>query len=301
MEFIDKKGRRDWAHSILQSFLNRCLDCNPYPADLYEALKSDTEPDTTINPNQETTYKRLLIGILDDSCKGEGYPSGIGRCCYCMRTIRASETHSTLEHIIPNKTSKIEDYEKYFSVSSNLERDQRVMVYRELFLSRHKKTAPPFPHNVAYENLVASCDGSLPKGSTQHLCCNNPRGDQFVPPFLFMNDIHQEFIYNSQRGTVTWKKNSQIDKRVRAQVINDILNLNCGILRMIRMIWSFLAENGQDCEISPSKKKWVIDTLYQRCDETDKEEILNFNYDNYWSLLEEYRYFNDKNKFSYPL
>jgi len=34
----------------------------------------------------------------------------------------------------------------------------------------------PFPHFIAYENLVASCNGYIPdEGKAK--CCNNKRGD----------------------------------------------------------------------------------------------------------------------------
>lgn len=295
MEYIDKKKGKKWAHPLLLSFLNRCQKYSPYPADLYDTMKSDVDPDTNANPGRESTYKRLLTGILDESNGG----AGIGHCCYCMRTISASGTHSTLEHVIPNKTPDQKEYNRYYSVPSNLEKDEHVMVFKEVFLSRHKASAPPFPHNVAYENLVASCDGCLPKGSLQHICCNNPRGDHYIPPFMFMSNIHDEFVYKAESGLVIWKSNPHLDRRERTRVVNNELNLNCDILRMIRRIWCFLAENDLDCVLPQEERRRIIDTLRPRFPlGNDRELIQNFVQDQYWLLLEDYRYFNDKNKFS---
>lgn len=301
MEFIDKNRGKRWAHPILKSFLDRCRIHSSYPKDLYDAMKSDIDPDAGVNPDRETTYRRLLAGILSESSEGEGLPSGVGHCCYCMRTINASDSHSTLEHVIPNKIKSLAEYRTYFSVASRLESDEHVMVYRDVFLNRHKGTCPPFPHNVAYENLVASCDGLFPNVDEvggQHICCNNYRGDRAIPPFLFMENIHREFIYKSQSGNVIWKGNPNISSREEKRIVDEVLNLNCDHLRMVRMIWSFLAENRMDCHLTAGERRWVIDSLLQRCHEKDKELINNFRSENYWALLDEYRYFNDKSKFS---
>lgn len=294
MDFIDKSKGKNWAHPILKAFLARCASRTPYPADLYDAMKSDIEPDHDLNPTQESTYRRLLSGILCESAGREGNP----HCCYCMRTLSVSGGHSTLEHVIPNKVPDQNAYNSYFNVPSLLESDRHVMVFRDVFQNRHKGIAPPFPHTIAYENLVASCDGSIPKGSTQHICCNNCRGDQYIPPFMFMRNISQEFVYKSQTGRVIWKGNSFINKRECMRVVTDVLNLNCNCLRIIRMIWFHLAGKGLDCNLSKDEKTRVIDTISAQCNEMDRDVLWNFKNDNYWSLLSEYKYFNDIKKFS---
>ncbi|MBR3413115.1 MAG: hypothetical protein IKG81_10560 [Bacteroidales bacterium] len=300
MEFVDKKIGVKWAHPLLKSFLDRCSQCDPYPSNLYDAMKADVDTDMTANPKQETTYKRLLIGILDESHNGLTLPSGEGCCCYCMRTIKANDTHSTLEHVIPNKTPDAKTYSTYYDVPSELVKDENVMVFKEVFIRRHKKTSPPFPHNVAYENLVASCDGSLPKGSKNHLCCNNPRGDEYMPPFIFMKNIHQEFKYRPTTGYVVWKDNPHVSSRERMSVVNQRLNLNDAILRMIRMLWYYLALNQMDCRLTNAQRRMVIDSFRPHCPPLDKEMLQNFMDDDYWSLLEEYQYFNNVAVFDNP-
>lgn len=104
-----------------------------------------------------------------------------------------------------------------------------------------------------------------------------------------MKNIHNEFIYKSKSGNVIWKNNPYVDKKECRHVVNDVLNLNYGALRMIRIIWSFLSEKGMGCNLPEEERRKVIDSLLQYCDERDKEQVLNFKNDNYWSLLEEYR------------
>lgn len=77
----------------------------------------------------------------------------------------------------------------------------------------------------------------------------------------------------------------------------DILNLNCLELVTIRRIWFFLAAMQSDCATA-NRDHVILDltedenlTLYEL------NMLQNFWYDNYWCLLEEYRYFNDIDKF----
>ena len=54
-----------------------------------------------------------------------------------------------------------------------------------------------------------------------------------------------------------------------------------------------------DCNLEAPEKRRVIDTLRPQCSSIDKEFIQNFlENENYWTLLEEYRYFNDVTKFT---
>lgn len=299
MEFVDRTKGKDRAHRLLKGFLDRCLNMNPYPEDLYDAMKHDVESDVTLNPQGKFTYNLLLEWILEESrLDGDNLQEGEGHCCYCMRRIKASGTHSTLEHVIPKTVEKLEDYLKYYEATSELEDDERIMALKTQFFTKYHKRALPCPHNAAYENLVASCDGSLPKGSKNHKCCNGPRGDKLIPPMMFMPNIHSEMKYKKETGRVIWAENPDVDKRERARIINDVLCLNDDILKMIRFIWCYLSEKGWDCNMPEDERRRVIDTLRPKCSVMDKDVIQDFWQDNYWDLLDEYRYFNDVTKFS---
>lgn len=299
MEFIDKTIGVQRAHLLLKAFLDRCLGKNPYPQNLYDEMKNDVEPDTKINPGQKSTYRLLLEWILEEShLNGDGFHNDEGYCCYCMRKINAGSIHSTIEHVIPKTVDNIETYQKYFQIHSKLENDERIMALKTVFFSKYHSEALPCPHNVAYENLVASCDGSLPKGSTNHICCNGPRGDHYIPPLTFIPTIKNEIKYKKS-GMVIWKDNPNMDKRECCNVINKELKLNNDILMIVRMIWCYLSEKGLDCTIAGNDRRRVIDTLRPKCQAKTKDVIQNFlENDNYWGLLEEYRYFNDITKFT---
>lgn len=299
MEFVDKNIYRDRAHQLLKNFLDRCLTKTPYPADLYDELREDVEPDIVLNPNQKTTYKLLLKWILNEShIEGDGLHDGEGYCCYCMRKIKANEIHSTLEHVIPKTIEDLPSYMEYYKVPSSLERRDSIMVLKTIFFDKYHRRALPCPHNIAYENLVASCDGSLPKGTNNHICCNNSRGNHYIPALMFIPEIHDEIKYK-QNGFVIWKNNPNLEKRERCRIINEELKLNNGILRIVRMIWCYLSKEGIDCKLEEEDRRRVIDTLRPLCSSLDKVIIQNFlENDNYWDLLEEYRYFNDIAKFT---
>ncbi len=257
-------------------------------------MRDDVEPDTTINPELKSTYKLLLEQILTETSISRDMPYGEGYCSYCMRIIRADDSHSTLEHVIPNNTKDQKSYDQYYKVNTKLEK--REMVFRDVFINRHHCSASPFPHNVAYENLVSSCDGSLPKGSQNHICCNGPRDDDYIPPLLFIPEIHEQIKYKKS-GIVIWAANDEVEKRERHQVISEKLRLNCDILRVVRLIWCYLAENNLTHQLDMKDKRRVIDILQSRAASYDSDMLNNFRNDNYWGLLEEYQYFNDKTRF----
>ncbi|MBP3244778.1 MAG: hypothetical protein J6M59_06720 [Bacteroidaceae bacterium] len=302
MEFVDKSIGSERAHNLLVNFLNRCLNKNPYPENLYVEMKDDTESDVRINPNQDKTYKLLLKWILEEShIEGDGLNNDEGYCCYCMRRIKADENHSTLEHVIPKSVNTEIEYNSYFRVNSELERNENIMILKTKFDTQRHRKALPCPHNVAYENLVASCDGCLPIGSTNHVCCNGPRDAYKIPPIMFMRDIRDQIKYKKSGGIIWKAGNPDMNvKKERAKIINNVLCLNHDILKCIRRIWCYLAENGLDCNLDNNEKRRVIDTL--TADSTQKAEkdmLQNFlSQTNYWNLLDQYRYFNDVNKFT---
>ena len=85
---------------------------------------------------------------------------------YCMRTLRqseidGSERNVTLEHIIPNHISESDferdkaRYSDYFKFDKNTSKSLFMGIGRQ----KKQLKPPPFPHFVAYDNLVASCDG----------------------------------------------------------------------------------------------------------------------------------------------
>lgn len=106
-------------------------------------------------------------------------------CCYCMKQIEASET--TLEHVITHKVERGEAFEEYLMVDTLKEH----VIHKDEF-DRDTKIIPleKYPHDIAYQNLIASCD------SNSH--CNNYRGDTFINPLIYDENIQDKVTYDLQ-------------------------------------------------------------------------------------------------------
>ena len=92
-------------------------------------------------------------------------------CCYCLGRIHSDNT--TLEHIIPHKIEK-EKFNEYLVVAVLTDN----VIHKQDF-DRNVKEIPPlkYPHDIAYHNLIASCD------SKTH--CNHFRGDKPIYPLIY--------------------------------------------------------------------------------------------------------------------
>lgn len=297
MEFIDKTQTSNIKHAnqLLNGFLYRCSQGVNWPSDLYDAMKSDKNPSV---PNANTTYNELRKILLKENQQ---------RCCYCMREIKEFDT--TLEHIIPNKVAdqtKYDEYKQYYSQS-----DWQKMIFAKDFLKSPKWPYRSYPHTIAYENLIPSCNGKFARINTPlnshsgnsrvSKSCNNKRGNDFVIPFVINNQMVSEFEYKKD-GRIVWTVNKAITGQKRIDLLKerketiDRLGLNCDELVAIRRIWFFLANNGLDLQKDKDRTIFFLsedDKLTQQ----EKDMLTNFWSENYWSLLEEYKYFNDVNKF----
>ena len=295
MEYIDKTKGALQAHSLLSDFLSRCkIDGFSVSDDLYSKMKSDR--DTNIL-NADTTYNILKKQLLEESNN---------RCCYCMRNIKM-DNDTTLEHIIPNKVSSKEEYNQYLSFGFSWPK----VIFSKDFLSNSSFDLDVFPHTIAYENLIPSCNGKFAKNNSNDVhahdkrepkCCNNKRGNKFIIPFVLNLQMVREFKYRKD-GYVTWPVNSCLDEDERIRLSQnhkdtiEELGLNCPELVAIRKIWYFLSSEKIDCSIN--NRDDIIYSILK--DEFLIEEeismLLNFSNDNYWCLLNEYNYFNDISKF----
>lgn len=297
MEYIDKTQGASQARTLLSAFLTRCRNGGFSPNDdLYSKMASDRDPSV---PGADTTYNILRRQLLQESnC----------RCCYCMRTLE--EGNTTLEHIIPNKIVDQAEYNKYQEFYSRT--DWRKIIFSKSFLANPRWPFHAFPHTIAYENLIPSCNGRFAKSISTDIhahddrvskCCNNKRGDEFVIPFVLNKQMVNEFEYK-RNGRVIWPvTDTTIRGKARKDLLKehkdtiDSLNLNCLELVTIRRIWFYLADTQNDC--ATVDKDRVILEMTDSKDLTPEElsMLQNFWSDNYWCLLEEYRYFNNTDRF----
>lgn len=265
MEYIDKEKSREWAQQLIREFLDWLKnESETYPEDLYIAFRADT-------PRKDSFIERLL----EDNNH---------RCCYCMRDLKGT----TLEHMIPQSVKTRVGYDRYFKGESSLDANNIVLAQEYL---NNPQEVPPFPHTIAYENLIPSCFGDLPYNSAK--CCNNHRKDRFIHPLVFRPTIHEEVKYY-QNGDVVWTEDSEyIEPTITT------LGLDCLELKAIRRIWYYLANKGIGCEGQNSMQMAVDDLLIEIGTPSNSEEkamqqmLMNFKKDEYWGLLKKYTYFNN--------
>lgn len=267
MRWINKRNRknRKQGHAIVNKFLRRGWDksLGRYVNCCYSDLQG------------EGKMTHLLL-------REQGY-----LCCYCMRTI-SYKNHTTIEHILPRKT-KGDDYNTithYLNAAGFMKR--KVKWTEEPPLYRIK--VPPYPHYCAYENLVASCDGSIydlqnpdyQYPSKLHNSCNNFRKNEEIIPLFFLKRINKILIYERD-GELSY------DEKYRLTI--KAINLEYDTLKLIRRAWAKVSEYYS-----------VDDVKKAMTDEELRNEIIDdagFNafdgnllqHSNLWYLLYDYRWF----------
>lgn len=168
-------------------------------------------------------------------------------CCYCMRNlhIKSEGNHKknvTLEHVIPHRIKEREwfqDRDKYRIYP--LLRDNHIAICFEgnAFDITKEFEMPPFPHFIAYDNLVASCDGQtlneIGEEIPQH-CCNNKRGNNYVEPLYFHANISSEVSYDN-RGHV------QCPEEYIPYLGEKGVNIMCPFLNKVRLFWKEISDS----------------------------------------------------------
>ncbi len=225
-----------------------------------------------------TPYKNQLRDALIDEQQG--------LCCYCMRQFHNNE-ETTLEHIIPKSSSVSEltdytsAYQTYFNEVTHLSQ------------FAHSQSTPPYPHTVAYQNLVASCKGILTENSQTSSCCNNKRGNNPIVPIMLYPNAATLVEYFELSGVMRSSNNdSSIDSTIST------LGLNDGTLKEIRILWALTVKKGVAINAMANRRELtkVFNTeLVSTVPDQYRKYIVN---DYYWRLFISYRWFESyyKNK-----
>ena len=269
MEFIDKNqsANREEAHEVIDAFLKE-VDAKP---GLYMRFADPL-------PNGTFPKKQMFALLMREQC----------RCCYCMRRLQTNGLHLSIEHVIPQH-AQIDELEKYFAYGSTL--DKALVQHEDDFLKGDKHT-PPYPHTVAYENLVLSCDGVYPN-SNEAQSCNTKRGSEFVPPVAFIREIHDNVEYY-KNGDVRY-----LGKEEGMFPMVTILGLDVPILKAIRRIWAYILKHGID--VSNCVPEDVVFDIWKdvvgQVSQQESDVLLLFDRDNFWALLLQYDYFNNASVF----
>lgn len=207
-------------------------------------------------------------------------------CCYCGREIQ-DDFHTELEHIIPRSVKTNDELQPYFFLSNILA--ENIVLQDNFKVINIKMATPPFPHHIAYHNIVASCNGKTTNTSEDTTCCNRNRQHEFVPPFnLMANSI--EYLND---GTVYYV-NDEKDNRY----LNP-LNLNKVLLKNIRRIWYLFANSDvtenlliQANNVEQYKELFSIYIDINPIKTIADTDIINsFKTEVNWNLLLKYKYF----------
>ena len=209
-----------------------------------------------------------------------------GKCCYCCRSIK-NDTNTELEHIIPRAKESVEEFERYYSFSKIL-RDN-VVPQNDFVSAVVRLYPPPFPHHIAYHNILGSCNGRTFEQGENFTCCNRERKDDFIPPFnLMLNSVGY-----LPDGTIVYLN----DLTNRGYFEN--LNLNKDILNKIRRLWYLFSlsnltlDNIMDGQftqtISEKITAFAIGLSNTPVDDLNLTET--FSNENAWSVFKEYSFF----------
>ena len=229
MQYIDKSILQQQGNQIIDELLGECWsdDNNSYLNADYSTLSKEPF---------RTNFKRVLLEEQQEMC------------CYCMKKL--DNNHSTtLEHIIPHHASQ-EDFNTY--IHTNF---QNNVIHLNNF-DRGLKDIPPhrYPHDIAYHNLIASCD------SNTH--CNHGRGNKPINPLIYDSMINTKMEYDGQGYVYS------------DEYLDDLEALKISVdsnLILYRWIWAELSKQA----ISPA----------QLTDDTIQDVILNMDYPNNFSKV----------------
>lgn len=283
MQYIDKSVHREEGNRITLQYLEdiKIEDEQRYPVDYNNSFR--------ILPKKENSYYKQMVSVL--LMNQRNY------CCYCMRRL-TGVGDTTLEHIIPQSSNT--DRIKYY------QRDEVPELKNQIVLSGDfSHTINPLleklPHTVAYDNLVASCHGELPK--IEHTddavihdgqCCNNARGNEDIYPIFLLN-IPNLIIYHKS-GQVLEGNEEQWNEDVRKVILNTRLNYES--LRDIRRLWFVLKDNSIE-EINrlgdnkDTRRDLIRDALYlTSLEQKDIDNLLTkFQKEEYWNTFLLYDWF----------
>lgn len=184
-------------------------------------------------------YKYQNIGYRDIKNPVQRYRNFFveeqrGKCCYCCRDIQ-NDHHTELEHIIPRSKFNVESFEPYYRYSSILHDHvvPQAIFEEKQGLKDDKLVCPPFPHHIAYHNIVASCNGRTFESSANFTCCNRIRKDDFIPPFNLMQDS----IRYLPDGSIVFEQD------IAGLTYLNLLNVTKPILKSIRRLWYLFSKS----------------------------------------------------------
>ena len=231
MQYIDKNNTtRSAGNQVTLDYLNDCCkDANGHYCNItYRNKRGTTFPEfcSCGTPLYYDRMVRLLMSEQDN------------RCCYCLRRLQEGvigcDETVTIEHIVPQSfdDSNSSEFVKYADFAPSIK--ENVSLTKIFETQPGVQSMPPFPHRVAYDNMVVSCNGSFPPGVKSSVCCNIKRESKLALPVYFRNDVSQ-FVEYLNNGDIQANPASPYCTELREVISNAALD--CPSLKEIRMVW----------------------------------------------------------------
>lgn len=248
MKYIDKakdKGRGDGLSGL---YLETC--CKTVDPLTHSVKYMNVDYAGTFAP-----YRKKLAGILMENQQRF--------CCYCMRKLNGKE-RVTLEHIIPQTASQAE--QSYYQCINEL--SAREVVLTSDFVRNTNQKYPPYPHTVAYNNLVASCDGTFPDRQSpfSSCCCNEKRGSKRAFPIYYLPNVESDILEYLPNGRIMAKMGTNWYQQANDTIVST--KLNCRALTDIRKLWYLLRgvdyQGICDCRKEDKRQHLLAKILFDR-------------------------------------
>lgn len=294
MLYIDKSKHREEGLQITKDYLQTCClgTDGRYHNIRYDNRDSGTNQ-TFCGYNHRVFRKRLINVLLENQHN---------LCCYCLRKLKTNQREEdsdkvvTLEHIIPRSYTRANNQElSYYQNVPELSLTE-VVVTDEYESLNYNQGGTAQPHKVAYNNLVASCNGTFPYVRNENegkskLCCNEFRQNKKAYPIYFIENIHQYIDYQSD-GNVYGVCNSDDDLINKIEDVIKNTNLYCDSLKQIRRLWFILShipkEEIYSCHTESQRDDLFSRELYKTeyFDMESTSELHNkFLKDDYWNTF----------------
>lgn len=273
MRYINKALNQNHGNDLLNSFLNRKWDniTNSYNSIGYSSQE--------FRQNLRPELKQLLLNEQNNLC------------CYCMRQLNNDNT--TLEHIVPKSTNTQAELDLYthFEIIGNNVCLQSLFENAVIQLN-----TPPFPLEIAYENLTASCIGNFPGGATYHIC-NHKRGSNFIKPLFYVSTIETDITY--RKAGVLFSPESDYDESIIT------LNLNYDSLENIRQVWYHISVENiskiENANTEVDRNEILTVNLISLPQARRNRLIADFKSETFWNILLQYKWFYEYYRNNFPI
>lgn len=223
-------------------------------------------------------------------------------CCYCMRDMSMNNGVTTLEHIIP-QNPKPEDVARYRKLNISALQTGTLSLVKD-FIRSETQYMPPYPHNVAYDNFLNSCNGKFPEKVGSSLCCNNKRGNDYAIPLPLYQDVEQ---------MVTYCDDGDIMPNYEHSLASDVAialgayRVKCDNLKTIRRMWFLFRNTDYETLVkcindSDLRYKTLMSVLFKDSKQAvlDANIVGKYSKPNYWKTFISYHWFQNKYREMYP-